>query len=113
MRSVYAFLLFILVPLALFWIPIPGAGSIIGGLVGGYVAGSAGRAFVLALLPAVVLALLALLVLTGVGLPIVGGLVASIGMILFAIHSVALLAGALIGGLVAQSQQPAAPPTVA
>jgi len=48
MRSIFAFLLMLMVPLALFWVPIPGAGSLIGGFLGGYVDGSPGRALVLA-----------------------------------------------------------------
>jgi hypothetical protein len=111
MRSLFAFLLFVFVPLLLFWIPIPGAGSVIGGLVGGYVAGSAGRAVLLALLPAILLALLTILLLGGFGLPLIGGLVASVGFVIFAIHSVALLIGAIIGGLVAQNREPAVPTT--
>ncbi len=48
MRSIFAFLLMLLVPLALFWVPVPGAGSLIGGFLGGYVDGSPGRALLLA-----------------------------------------------------------------
>jgi hypothetical protein len=105
MRSIFAFLLMLFVPLALFWLPLPGAGSAIGGFLGGYVDGSPGRALVLALLPAVILAVGALVVLTGIGLPIVGGLVAGVAVAIFLVHSVALLVGAILGGLFAQNRQ--------
>ncbi len=45
------------------------------------------------------------MVLTGVGLPIVGGLLAGVAVAVLAAHSVALLVGAILGGLVAQSRQ--------
>ncbi|MBV9355870.1 MAG: hypothetical protein JO023_10125 [Chloroflexi bacterium] len=105
MRSIFAFLLMLMVPLALFWVPVPGAGSLIGGFLGGYVDGSPGRALVLAILPAFMLAVVAFVVLTGVGLPIVGGLLAGVAVAVFAAHSVALLVGAILGGLFAQHRQ--------
>jgi hypothetical protein len=107
MRSFFAFLLMLLVPLALIWIAVPGLPAAIGGFVGGYVAGRPGRAFLLGLLPVLIIDALALIVATGLGLPIVGGLIAGVALIFFVAHSVSLLAGAIVGGLVGQSHQPA------
>jgi hypothetical protein len=109
MRSFFAFLLMLLVPLALIWLPIPGLGALIGGFVGGYVAARPGRAFLLALLPVVIIDALALLIATGLGLPIVGAVVAGAASIFFIAHSVALLAGAIVGGFVGQGRQAALP----
>jgi len=109
MRSFFAFLLMLLLPLALIWLPIPGLGALIGGFVGGYVARRPGRAFLLALLPVVLVDAAALLLATGLGLPIVGAVVAGAASIFFVSHSIALLAGAIIGGLVGQSRQAALP----
>jgi len=109
MRSFFGFLLMLLVPLALIWLPVPGLGALIGGFVGGYVTARPGRAFVLALLPVVIVDALALLIATGLGLPIVGAIVAGAAAIFFIAHSVALLAGAIVGGYMGQSRQEALP----
>jgi hypothetical protein len=109
MRSFFAFLLLLFVPLALIWLPVPGLAALVGGLVGGYVAGRPGRAFLLALLPVVFIDAAALLIATGLGLPLVGAIVAGAASIFFVAHSIALLAGAIIGGLVAQSRQTSLP----
>ena len=76
MRSFFAFLLLLFVPLALIWLPVPGLAALIGGFVGGYVAARPGRAFLLALLPVVIIDALALLITTGLGLPVIGAVVA-------------------------------------
>jgi hypothetical protein len=110
MRLFFAFLLMLLLPLGLIWLPIPGAAAAIGGLVGGYVAGRPGRALLAALLPLALVAIAALLVATGLGLPILGAVLAGVALVLFVAHSVALLAGAIIGGLIAQSREPALTP---
>ncbi len=109
MRSFFGFLLMLFVPLALIWIPIPGVGSAIGGFAGGYVVGRPGRAFVLALLPMLLVDVLALVVATGLGVPIVGALLAGAASIFFLIHSVALLAGAILGAFVGQERRAALP----
>jgi hypothetical protein len=106
MRSFFAFLLLLFVPLVLLpVIPVPGVPALVGGLVGGYVAGRPGRAFFLAVLPVLIVAVLALLVATGVGLPIVGAILAGFALIFFVAHSVALLVGAILGGFLGQSRQ--------
>ena len=107
MRSFFGFLLMLLAPFALFWIPIPGVPALIGGLLGGYVVARPGRAFMLALLPVVLVDVLAFLVATGLGLPLVGALLAGAALVLFVAHSVALLVGAIVGGFIGQSRQPA------
>jgi hypothetical protein len=112
MRSFFALLLMLFVPLALIWVPVPGAAAAIGGFVGGYVAGRPGRAFILALLPVLLVDVIALIVATGVGLPIVGAVLAGFALLFFIAHSVALLAGAIIGGLFGQSRQAALPSAV-
>jgi hypothetical protein len=109
MRSFFAFLLMLLVPLALFWLPIPGVAALIGGFLGGYVVRRPGRAFMLALLPALIFDVAAVLVATGLGLPIVGAVVAGAAFIFFVAHSVALIVGAILGGFVGESRQVAMP----
>lgn len=111
MRSFFAFLLLLFVPLALIWLPVPGLAALIGGFVGGYVAARPGRAFLLALLPVVIIDALALLITTGLGLPIIGAVVAGAASIFFIAHSVALIAGAIVGGFVGQSRQSTLPAT--
>lgn len=107
MRSFFAFLLMLFVPLVLLWLPVPGLAALIGGFVGGYVAARPGRAFLLALLPVILFDLAALLVTTGLGVPFIGVAVAGIATIILVTHSIALLVGAILGGLVGQSRQPA------
>jgi len=111
MRSFFAFLLMLFVPLALIWLPVPGLAALIGGFVGGYVVRRPGRAFVLALLPVLIIDIVALLVATGLGLPIVGAVLAGAALIFFIAHSVALIAGAIVGGFVGESRQAALPTT--
>jgi hypothetical protein len=109
MRSFFAFILMLFVPLALIWLPVPGLAALIGGFVGGYVARRPGRAFMLALLPVLLIDVVALLAATGLGLPIVGAVVAGAALVLFIAHSVALIAGAIVGGFVGESRQVALP----
>jgi len=109
MRSFFAFLLMLLVPLVLIWLPIPGLAALIGGFVGGYVAARPGRAFLLALLPVVLIDALALLVATGLGVPIIGAVVAGAASIILIAHSIALVVGAIVGGFVGQGRQESLP----
>lgn len=84
------------ITLALFFLPL--INGFIGGLVGGYKVGSAGRALASAVLPAAIVSLGLWLLLALLNLPFVGFLAASaVGLaILFA--DVGLFIGALIGG---------------
>lgn len=88
------------ISLLLFWLPI--LGPLIAGIVGGKAAGSAGRGFWAALIPAIVMALLLFLFGTALtGIPILG-LVAGLGIFLVLVfQSPALIVGAIIGGLIA------------
>lgn len=86
------------ISLLLFWLPI--LGPLIAGLVGGKTAGSAGRGFLAALIPAVILALLLFLfggLLTGI--PLLGAVAAAGLFIVIIFQSPALIVGAIIGGL--------------
>lgn len=89
-----------LISLLLFWLPL--LGPLIAGIVGGKTAGSVGRGFVAALLPAAIMALLLFLFGTLLsGVPLLG-LIAGIGIFLVILfQSPALIVGALIGGLLA------------
>lgn len=83
--------------IVLFWLPV--LGPLIAGVVGGRVAGSVGRGITAALLPAAIIAVVAFIVAAIFALPIVGA-VAGFGIIVVAvIHSVPLLIGAVIGGI--------------
>ncbi|MGH9583571.1 MAG: hypothetical protein ACRD4O_11605 [Bryobacteraceae bacterium] len=83
----------------LFWIPI--IGPFIAGFVGGRKAGTVGNAIVAVFLPALVFAACLFFfasVLTG--LPLLGFLAATGGLILVTAHVVPLLIGAIIGAIV-------------
>jgi hypothetical protein len=67
-----AMLVMVVVDLLLFWAPV--VGPIMAGALGGWIAGSAGTAFVAAILPAILVGILLFLALTYLSLPIVGGL---------------------------------------
>ena len=86
--------------LLLFWLPL--LGPLIAGFVGGQTAGSAGRGILAALIPVVILCVILFAFSTAlVGLPVVG-FIFSLGLFfIFVIQSIPLLAGALIGGLLA------------
>ena len=104
----------LLLGLLLWWVPLigPFIGPIVGGYVGGRRAGTAGRAFQAALLPAVFLSVLTLVLgLIGISffggpgaaIPIAGAAaVAFFGAIV--LHNAALIAAALVGGFVRQSE---------
>lgn len=88
------------ISLLLIWLP--GLGPLIAGIVGGKVAGGVMRGFLAALLPGLLLA--GFLFVFGsvfTGLPVVGALLASGGILLYIIYVPVLLIGALIGGLLA------------
>jgi hypothetical protein len=89
----------ILLSILLFWLPT--FGPLIAGYVGGRRAGSAGRALAAALLPMLALGLLVSVLLAGAALPVAGVLVGASLAILLALQEIGLIAGALIGGLLA------------
>jgi hypothetical protein len=100
--------------LLLWWVPLVGPfiGPIVGGYVGGRRAGTPGRALKAAILPAILLSLL-IFVLglvgnsffggTPAGIPISGG-AAIMVFVIGVVHNLVLLAAALVGGAVRQSE---------
>ena len=77
------------------WIPFLGA--FIAGLIGGRIAGTSGRGLLAALLPTMIMAIVILLLHGPFG--ILFGIAAAVGLLVYTIfHSLALIAGALIGG---------------
>jgi hypothetical protein len=93
------FLWMLVLSIVLFWLPL--LGPLIAGFVGGKAAGSPGRAFVAALLPAIVVAVCVFILSLLTFLPFVGILVGGGLVVSAAAHSVPLLIGALIGGATA------------
>jgi predicted branched-subunit amino acid permease len=84
----------------LFWLPI--IGPIVAGLIGGYFAGTVGRAILASLMPAVVLAVLILLVGTAFDLPVVGALASgAIGLVIL-FGDVPLVLAAIVGAVISQ-----------
>lgn len=89
----------IAISLLLFFVP--AVNGLVGGAVGGYKAGSAGRGIVAALLPSIVVGLALWGLLAWFGRPVLGffgGLAVGLWAL---ISSVALLIGAAIGGVLA------------
>ncbi len=85
--------------LLLFWLPI--AGPFIAGGVGGRMAGSPGRGIALALIPAVLMGLMIVFVLSAFDLPVLGT-VAGVGVgLVVLVQDLPLLVGAAVGGATA------------
>ena len=101
MKTLFALLVMFALPLFMPFVPIPGLPGLLAGLLGGYFAGRPGKAMQLALLPFVVISIVIVAVGLGVGLPLVGGLVAGIALLWLAIEHVTLIVGAGIGGMLA------------
>ena len=101
MKTLFALLVMFALPLFMPILPIPGLPGLQAGLLGGYFAGRPGRAMQLALLPFVLLSVLIVGIGLGVGLPLVGGLIAGIALLWLAIEHVTLIVGAGIGGQLA------------
>ncbi|MBX5460623.1 MAG: hypothetical protein IRZ28_05975 [Steroidobacteraceae bacterium] len=90
------------VSLVLFFLP--AINGLIGGAVGGYKAGSVGRALGAAILPAVAVGLILWAAFAMFGAPIIG-LIGGLAVGLWALFSsVGLLIGAIIGGAIAPSR---------
>lgn len=84
----------------LFWLPI--LGPAIAGLVGGWFAGTVGRAVLASLMPAVLLVVLIVLVGTVIDLPLVGALAGgAIGLVIL-FGDVPLVLAAIGGAIVSQ-----------
>ena len=105
MKTVAAVLVMFLMPFFIPVLPIPGMPGLLAGFMGGYLAGSAGRAMLLALLPALLFAFTLTALGFGVGVPFIGAAIAGIALVWLAIEQVALLIGAAIGGAVASRRE--------
>ena len=92
----------IVVSLLLFWLP--GFGPLIAGYVGGRMAGNVSAAFSAALLPMVVAGLGVFIAVTLIGLPFIGVIAGTALVIYIIAHEIALIAGAVIGGLLASAK---------
>jgi hypothetical protein len=90
-----ALVMFVL-SLLLGWIPV--LGSLAAGFVGGWLAKSVGTAVMAALVPAIVIALLILLVGSAFSLPLIGALVGAGALVILGIVGLPLIIGAAIGG---------------
>ena len=84
----------------LFWLPI--IGPVVAGLVGGYFAGTVGRAILASLMPAVVLTVLVLLIGLGFDLPVVGALAGGAVGLVILFGDVPLVLAAIVGALVSR-----------
>jgi hypothetical protein len=103
-----AVMVMLFLPIVFAWVPVPGLVGLAAGLIGGYLIGRPGKAFLYALLPFAVLAGLIVAAGFGVGLlagplgALAGGLLAAavgaFAFIVLIVDSIALLLGAAIGG---------------
>jgi hypothetical protein len=86
--------------LLLFWLPV--LGMFIAGLVGGRKAGGVGTAVAAALMPALVVAVVMFFLATALtGMPILGAIAGFGAVVLVVANVVPLLAGAVMGGILA------------
>jgi hypothetical protein len=91
--------------LLLFWLPV--VGPLLAGLVGGWKAGSPGRAVIAVFLPALLTGLMAFAGVTYLTDWYVWGLLAGVGGVLLSLlNIVPLLGGAFLGGLAARFSRP-------
>ncbi|HEX2325196.1 MAG TPA: hypothetical protein VHQ00_07330 [Chloroflexota bacterium] len=108
MITFVAVMVMLFLPIVFAWVPVPGLVGLAAGLIGGYLIGRPGKAFLYALLPFAVLAGLIVAAGFGVGLlagplgALAGGLLAAavgaFAFIVLIVDSIALLLGAAIGG---------------
>jgi hypothetical protein len=92
----------VVLSLALFFLP--AINGLVGGVVGGYKAGNARRALLAAILPAVLLALGLWVLLSVLGMPVLGVFAGLAVGVWVAVSDLGLFVGALIGGLVRRAQ---------
>jgi hypothetical protein len=99
-----AMIVMVLVELVLFWAPV--VGPIAAGLLGGWVAGSAGTAMMAAILPAIVVGALLFLAFAYLQLPMIGGFL-GLGVTAYLIVTrIVLIVAAAVGGLLASRGSP-------
>ena len=106
--TVVAVLLMLALPIMFAWVPVPGLVGLVAGLLGGYLIGRPGKAFLYALLPFGIFAALIAAAGFGIGLlagpagAVAGGAVTAVfGAIAFfalMVDNIALLLGAAVGG---------------
>ena len=101
----------VLLSVLLSWLPL--LGPLVAGGVGGYYAGTVGRALAAALVPAILLGLFIGWVATSWSHAIAGFLVGVGVIILVVVDEVGLLLGALVGGIIPQRRKPARAPGTA
>jgi hypothetical protein len=123
--TVVAVLVMLILPIMFAWVPVPGLIGLIAGLIGGYLIGRPGRAFLYALLPFGIIAALIAAAGFGIGLlagpagAVAGGAITAVfgALAFFAllVDNLALLLGAAVGGAIRQARRrdsvavPAAP----
>jgi hypothetical protein len=88
------------ISLVLFWLPL--LGPLLAGFVGGRTAGTPGRGFMAAILPAIVLSVMLLAIGTALtGLPVIGAIASiSLFLVIF-VQAIPLIIGAVVGGATA------------
>lgn len=86
--------------MVLFWVPV--AGPVLAGYVGGSKAGGIGPAVFVSVLPAIMVATLVFLLGSAVTLPVVGALVGAGTLLVVLFQSLPLVAGAALGGALAE-----------
>jgi hypothetical protein len=97
-------------PFAFFWVPVPGLGGFLAGVIGGYLSGSPGRALVSALVPFVVIGAIIVALGFHYSIPVIGSVVAGVVLFLLILHDLALLVGAVVGGLLRSASKPSPDP---
>jgi len=88
------------ISLLLFWLPL--LGPLLAGIVGGNTAGGAGRGLLAAIIPGLVLCIVLAAAGTALtGIPVLGAIFGTSLFVMLLFQSLPLLAGALVGGLLA------------
>ena len=84
----------------LFWLP--GVGALLAGVVGGKKAGGVMKAVMAVILPGIIGSVLLFVLSTALtALPLVGGMIAAAGGLMYLLHAGMMFVGAVIGGLLA------------
>lgn len=89
----------LLLSILLFWLPL--FGSLIAGFVGGRIAGTPSRGVLAATIPAIVVALIAVVIGSVIGVPGIGVLAGAVLFVVIVIEAVPVILGAIIGGALA------------
>jgi hypothetical protein len=94
-----AMVVMVLVELVLFWAPV--VGPIAAGLLGGWVAGSAGTAVMAAILPAILVGAVLFIAFAYFQLPMIGGFLGLGVTVYLIVTRVVLILAAAVGGILA------------